>query len=199
MTLTDLFRGERVRLAADDTQTLAEAYSRWLRDTEYWRLQTTQPARVSSVKAAKDWLDKAAEKDPPGFYNFSIHRLEDDRLIGDVGFDGIFEPHRDAYVGIALGERDCWDKGYGTDAMRLILRFGFSELNLHRVTLNVFEYNPRAIHTYEKLGFKHEGRICRFLNRDGRRWDLIYMGLLREEWEAHGNFTAAASSALGLG
>jgi len=184
MTLTDLFRGERVRLVAVDTQKMAEACSRWGRDTEYWRLQTAIPARLSSVKAIKEWLDKDAEKDPPEAYVFAIHRLEDDRLIGDVGLDDVFGPHRDAFLGIALGERDCWGKGYGTDAMRLILRFGFSELNLRRVTLNVFEYNPRAIHIYEKLGFKHEGRQRRFLNREGQRWDLVYMGLLREEWEA---------------
>ena len=180
----DLFRGKLVHLVAADTQKMSEAFSRWGRDTEYWRLQAADPAHSFSVKAVKDWLDKEAEKDPPGNYFFGIHRLEDDRLIGDIGFDEIFNPHGDAFVGIALGERDCWGKGYGTDAMRIILRFGFSELNLHRVTLNVFEYNPRAIRSYEKVGFKHEGRVRRALNRDGRRWDMIYMGILREEWEA---------------
>jgi len=67
--------------------------------------------------------------------------------------------------------------------MNLILRFAFCELNLHRVNLNVFEYNPRAIHCYEKVGFKHEGRLRQCLNRDGRRWDLVYMGILRGEWQ----------------
>jgi len=59
------------------------------------------------------------------------------------------------------------------------------ELNLHRVSLDVFEYNPRAIRSYEKVGFKHEGRVRQALNRDGRRWDILYMGILREEWEHH--------------
>ncbi len=180
----DLFRGELVRLVAEDTQTMAEALSRWGRDTEYWRLQAAHPAHSFSVKAVKAWLDKEAEKDPPESYLFAVHRLEDDRLIGDVGFDAVYLPHGEAFVGIALGERDCWGKGYGTDAMRTILRFGFSELNLRRVSLNVFEYNPRAIRSYEKIGFKHEGRVRHFLNRDGQRWDMIYMGILREEWEA---------------
>lgn len=89
----------------------------------------------------------------------------------------------DAYVGIGLGEQDCWGKGYGTDAMRLILKYAFTELNLFRVSLNVFEYNPRAIRSYEKAGFKHEGRIREFLHKDGKYYDLIYMGILRSEWQ----------------
>ena len=66
--------------------------------------------------------------------------------------------------------------------MRVILRYAFEELNLYRVSLNVFGYNPRAIHTYEKIGFQHEGFQREVLDRDGQRWDLIYMGILRAEW-----------------
>jgi RimJ/RimL family protein N-acetyltransferase len=91
--------------------------------------------------------------------------------------------HGDTFVGIGIGEPDYRGKGYGTDAMRVILRFAFMELNLHRVSLDVFEYNPRAIRSYEKAGFVIEGRKRRVVNRDGRRWDDIYMGILREEWE----------------
>ena len=60
----------------------------------------------------------------------------------------------------------------------------FNELNLHRVSLDVFEYNPRAIRSYEKVGFVFEGRTRKFLNREGQRWDMIFMGILRSEWEA---------------
>jgi RimJ/RimL family protein N-acetyltransferase len=67
--------------------------------------------------------------------------------------------------------------------MRVMLRYAFRELNLHRVTLTVFEYNPRAIRSYEKAGFVVEGRLRNWLNREGRRWDMIHMGILREEWE----------------
>ncbi len=86
-------------------------------------------------------------------------------------------------MGIGIGEREYWGNGYGTDAMRAILHFAFTELNLYRVSLNVFEYNPRAIRSYEKAGFVAEGRQRQVLNRDGRRWDVIYMGILHEEWE----------------
>jgi RimJ/RimL family protein N-acetyltransferase len=66
--------------------------------------------------------------------------------------------------------------------MNLLLRFAFTEVNLRRVSLGVFEYNPRAIRTYEKTGFRHEGRVRQFLNKEGRRWDMLFMGIMREEW-----------------
>jgi RimJ/RimL family protein N-acetyltransferase len=66
---------------------------------------------------------------------------------------------------------------------QIILRFAFTELNLRRVTLTVFEYNPRAIRSYEKAGFHHEGRLRGVLLRDGKRWDMLYMGILAEDWK----------------
>ena len=85
--------------------------------------------------------------------------------------------------GIGLGERNYWGNGYGTDAMQIMLRYAFRELNLHRVSLDVFEYNPRALHSYEKAGFQIEGRRRKMVQRDGRRYDMIFMGILREAWE----------------
>ena len=69
-----------------------------------------------------------------------------------------------------------------TDVMNVMLRYAFTEVNLKRVTLTVFEYNPRAIRSYEKAGFHHEGRLRGLLNREGKRYDELFMGILREEW-----------------
>jgi RimJ/RimL family protein N-acetyltransferase len=179
----DLFQGELVRLAMDEPEVLAEAFARWERDSEYWRLLASDPSRPASVKATRDWLEKELFKDPLEFRMFAIRRLEDERLIGEIGLEGDKLPHAEAFVGIGLGEREFWGKGYGSDAMRIILRYAFTELNLHRVSLDVFEYNPRAVRSYQKVGFVEEGRLRRFLHRDGRRWDLIFMGILREEWQ----------------
>jgi RimJ/RimL family protein N-acetyltransferase len=87
-----------------------------------------------------------------------------------------------AWVGIGIGEPADWGKGYGTDAMRILLRYAFAWLNLHRVTLNVFGYNERAVRSYIKCGFTEEGRMRQWLNRGDQRWDLIHMGILKEEW-----------------
>jgi hypothetical protein len=88
--------------------------------------------------------------------------------------------------------REWLEKGVekGTDAMRVMLRYVFNELNLRRVSLIVFEYNLRAIRSYEKVGFVHEGRVRRVMQRDGRRWDFLYMGILREEWLVKGILTS---------
>lgn len=182
--ISDLFRGELVRLATGDPQMIAEAISRWQRDSEYWRLLASEAAYTYSVRAVKEWIEKDLEQDPPPFSMFLIRTLEDDRLIGDIGLDSVRNGHGDTFVGIGIGEREYWGKGYGTDAMRIMLRYAFTEMNLHRVSLDVFEYNPRAIHSYEKVGFKHEGCARGVLHRAGRRWDLIFMGILRAEWEA---------------
>ena len=180
---TDLFTGKLVRLTAVDSQRLAEAFSRWGRDSEYWRLMASDPAHLYTVKATKEWLEKNLDKMPPQDITFEIHTLENDQLIGDTGFNGICWQHGDTFIGIALGERDAWGKGYGTDAMQIMLRYAFTELNLHRVSLDVFEYNPRAMRSYEKAGFRPEGRIRQFMLREGQRWDLIFMGITRAEWQ----------------
>lgn len=182
--MKDLLHGELVRLAVEDPETLAKALSRWARNSEYWRLLATEPAYTFSVKNTQKWLEKEMEKDSPSMFLFSIRSLEDDRLIGEIGLDGVSWSQGDTFVGISLGDRADWGKGYGTDAMRVILRYAFRELNLQRVTLDVFEYNPRAMRSYEKAGFSYEGRARQFLHRDGQRYDLIFMGILREEWQA---------------
>jgi RimJ/RimL family protein N-acetyltransferase len=69
--------------------------------------------------------------------------------------------------------------------MNLILQYAFTELNLRRVTLDVFEYNPRAIRSYEKAGFRHEGRLRGAILREGKRWDMLFMGILREDWRQY--------------
>jgi RimJ/RimL family protein N-acetyltransferase len=175
--------GKLVRLVADDPKTLAERYTRWSRDSEYWRLMDSGITRPVSQKAMEKFLEGMLEDNPLGNFSFSVYTLADQRLIGDVGMSGFAWAQGDCFVGISLGEREFWGRGYGTDAMRVLLGYAFQELNLHRVSLNVFDYNPRAIRSYEKVGFRHEGRVRQALKRDGRRWDMLFMGILREEWQ----------------
>jgi len=176
----DLLRGELIRLTVEDPETLAKLVSQWSADSEYSRLLDWDPARRHSAKNAQKWFEKQAEDD--NSYLFAIHTLEGDHIIGEIGLDGIRWTHGDCFVGIGLGDREYWGKGYGTDAMKVILRYAFTELNLQRVTLDVFEYNPRGMRSYEKAGFVLEGRQRGMILRDGRRWDVIYMGILKEEW-----------------
>ena len=179
----NLLQGNLVRLSAEEPGVLAEAMVRWGSDSEYLRLLDADPPNQLSVKKFTEFIQKDQEKDPPADF-FAIRTLVDDRLVGCAGLDGDAFPNGDAFVGIGIGEREFWGKGYGTDAMKVILRFGFQELNLRRISLDTFEYNPRAIRSYENVGFVHEGRARKFLLREGRRWDMLFMGILREEWLA---------------
>lgn len=183
MTFTDLFRGKRVRLVVEDPEAEAKAWSRWFRNSEYMLLLDTDPPVLRSEKSIKDQLERDLEEDHADVFYANIRTLEEERLIGFVALFEIFWNHRDAWVAIGLGEADLWGKGYGSEAMQLVLRYAFGELNLHRVTLCVFEYNQRAIRSYQKVGFIEEGRVRGEFLRQGKRWDLIFMGILREQWK----------------
>ena len=178
----DLFKGTLVRLAAADLETAAEAFARWSLDSEYYRLLVSDAGHLKSKIKTKEWLEKDLLSDKPDLYSFMIRTLDSDRLIGEIGLDGVKYTHGDAFVSIGLGERDFWGKGYGTDAMRVLLRFAFTELNLRRVSLDVFDYSPRAVRSYEKAGFRREGLVRSDCLRDGQRQDSVFMGILRDEW-----------------
>jgi RimJ/RimL family protein N-acetyltransferase len=179
-----LFAGQLVRLSSDDPQTLAQAFARWNQNSEYFRLLDSDPAHLWSANKFKEFLEKELESALPVNLLFSIRTLDADKLIGFIALDGINWTDRDSYVAIGIGEPDFWGKGCGTDAMRLMLRYSFTELNLHRISLNVYAYNQRGIRSYEKCGFQHEGCIREFVLRDGRRSDMLHMGILRAEWES---------------
>lgn len=122
---------------------------------------------------------EAIEEDPSRSA-FVIERLEDGALVGSCSFFAIETAPRTAVVGIWLGT-PYWDAGLGTDALRTLCRFGFDHMNLQRIELTVFETNPRAKRTYEKVGFVVEGTRRRSEFVDGRHVDAWIMGLLSEE------------------
>lgn len=174
------FSGKLVHLVAIDPEKAAETMARWNQDSQYQQLLSSGPANLWTPKQMKEWFEKESNNS----FGFSIHTLEDDRAIGFLDLDGVDWVARNCWVGIGIGEREYWGKGYGTEAMNLALRFAFESLNLRRVNLDVFEYNQRAYHSYIKCGFKEEGRMRQWMQRGGERFDLIFMGILREEWEA---------------
>ena len=180
--MIDIYKGELVRLSAMNAEEAGKAIARWSRDSEFRRLIDSGVAQLPSAVGVQKWLEKELEEQSVNQYWFSIRKLDDDKLLGDIDLYVVDWSGRDAFVGLGIGEREFWGKGYGTDVMKVILRYAFTEVNLKRVTLNVFEFNPRAIRSYEKVGFRHEGRMRQVLNKEGRRWDMPFMGILREEW-----------------
>ena len=137
---------------------------------------------MESERKLKEWAEKQSENGfQPERYPFSVRTLAEDKHIGFLilWVDLI---HNDAWVGVGIGDRDFWGRGYGTDVMKLCLQYAFTELNVHRVSLGLLEYNPRALRAYEKAGFRFEGRTRQDVMREGKRFDSLWMGILREEW-----------------
>jgi RimJ/RimL family protein N-acetyltransferase len=170
--------GERVRLRAIERSDIP-AFVRWFNDPEVRQyLLMYEPM---SMAAEERWFERRLEaKDD---YLFSFEGLVDGEWIhlGNVGLHRVDWKNRAATLGIVLGEKQHWSKGFGTDVIRLALKFAFGELNLHRVELDVFSFNPRAIHCYEKAGFRREGVLRDAFYRDGAYHDIYRMAVLEDE------------------
>lgn len=130
----------------------------------------------------KEWLANQYKQE--NHLNLAVVLKDGDRHIGNCGFNAIDYVNRNAEFGILIGESDVWGEGYGPEAARLILKHGFEELGLHRVTLEVYSHNPRAICVYEKVGFVHEGALRESYFRNGEFHDTLVMGILESEWRA---------------
>lgn len=172
--------GERVRLRPIERDDLP-TFVRWFADPEV-RDGLAQFLPLS-LAAEERWFERLLDRDD---HLFAIEGLVGKRWlhIGSCGIEGLHPRHRSAGVGILIGEKQCWNKGYGTEAMRLLCRFGFDSLNLHRIELCVYAYNPRARRCYEKVGFQLEGTFREAVWHDGRYHDVYHMGLLRGELTA---------------
>jgi RimJ/RimL family protein N-acetyltransferase len=180
--MKDLFRGELVRLTMEEPDVHTKLETQWQRDSEFNRLADNEPRGMASEKKIKEWTEKQIEQGfKPERYPFSIRTVTDDKLIGFVGL-WLNLIHSEAWVGIGIGEREYWGKGYGTDAMKLVVQYAFMELGLQRVSLGLHEYNARALKSYEKVGFRLEGRTRQDVLREGRRTDTLWMGILRDDW-----------------
>lgn len=182
--MNDLFRGELVRFILEEPEVVAKDEVRWQRDTEFIRLADSDPVQMSSQKKIKAWFEEQAEKGlRPERYNFSVHTLAEEKHIGFLGV-WVDLIHSEAWVGLGIGEREFWSKGYGSDMMRLCQQFVFTELGIERLSLALHSYNARALRSYEKCGFRLEGRTRQDVLKEGERSDTLWMGILREEWLA---------------
>jgi len=194
MSPNRLFHGELVRLAAPRPED-ADAFSRWSEDGEYRRLADTDAPRPLPAEYFAE-RDELSEPRLDAF-EFRIRTLEEDRLVGFVALFSIEWPNRHGWIAVGIGDPADRGRGFGKEAVSLSLRFAFHELGLRRLSLDVIADNPAAIALYRGLGFEEEGRLRERVYRDGVTSDLIYMGLLRREWEKTLSASSAGSAAGG--
>ncbi|HEY2664260.1 MAG TPA: GNAT family protein [Candidatus Binataceae bacterium] len=172
--------GKLVRLRPYEKRDIDDLM-KWVNDeevTRYLGSLMTPPLSRSNEEAFLEMAMTRSETHKV----FAIETMAGE-LAGGIDLRVLEQIDRKAEVGIVIGVRDFWGRGYGTEAMRLMLRFAFGRLNLNRVSLRVFDYNPRAIKSYEKCGFKREGLLRQDRYYDAKYHDTIVMGILREEFE----------------
>ncbi len=150
----------------------------WFNDPEVTR--TLLIYRPVSLRAEEEFLEKIYQSEHDLVLGIVVKAT--DKLIGAAGLKQIDFKNRHAGLGISIGDKVEWGKGYGTEATQLLVRHAFETLNLNRVWLYVYEHNERGIRTYEKVGFKREGLLRQETYCEGRYWDTIVMAILREEW-----------------
>ncbi|NOH01483.1 MAG: GNAT family N-acetyltransferase [Chloroflexi bacterium] len=170
--------GKRVRLRANERGDLKK-FHEWVNDPEVTRgLALYLPM---SMADEEKWFD--AQRDPNEKpFAIEIRKGRVWKLIGNCGVFGIELTHRSGELGIMIGEKSEWDKGYGAEVMTLLLRHCFGTLNLNRAFLRVYADNVRAVRSYEKAGFVLEGRLREAVYKNGKYDDVLIMSVLRSEW-----------------
>jgi RimJ/RimL family protein N-acetyltransferase len=174
-----LFCGKLLRLAAPRAED-AEIVASWSNDADYLRQVDTDFARPRTTQETTEEIN--SRRSGNTCIEFHLRTVLDDRLIGFVAIHSIEWNNQIGTISIGIGESEFRGKGYGSEALRLMLNYAFNELNLYRVGLDVIASNTRAIHAYEKAGFISEGLMRSAVMRDGVRGDLLIMGILRTEW-----------------
>ena len=174
----DSIEGDRVVLRRHRIDDL-DAVRRWYRDPEIGRL-----TRYTVRPMSDDDIDRFfhGRLMSPESVAYAIEVRDSGRLIGLTTFSNLDPDNSSVLFHISIGERDMWGNGYGTETTELMLWLAFERIGLHRVGLSVFSFNERAIRSYQKAGFRIEGREREAIVRDEQRWDEITMGVLEAEW-----------------
>jgi RimJ/RimL family protein N-acetyltransferase len=172
--------GERIELRRHARENY-RLYGEWYGDPEIWRLTSWAASPLSPSAVERLFEDRELS---PTDDSFAIHLKGEEEPVGVISLMNISEANDSAELSVIVGHPEDRHQGYGAEAIALILRYGFEDLGLNRVGLSVFEFNEDAISTYEKLGFRKEGRLRKAVKRDDTFHDAILMGISRSEWEA---------------
>ncbi len=174
--------GERVRLRAVEREDL-QKFHEWVNDPE-----VTSGLAMYLPKSMQDeveWFDSLMKQDPHKRpFSIEVRKGKSWKLIGNCGAFSMDVVSRSCELGIMIGAKEEWNKGYGAEAMTLLIKHGFETLNLNRIFLRVYAENVRAVRSYEKVGFVLEGRMREAVYKHGNYDDVLFMSVLRSEWQS---------------
>jgi len=182
---TPLFESQHITFGPIDHEKDSEIESKWTHDAEFMRLMELKPVRPMSPAMVKKQYEKIEKEieESHSLYYFTIHAKADERLIGKAVLEWLEWTNGNGWIRLGIGSADDRRKGYGSQALQMLLRFAFAELNLFRITAMVPAYNEAMINLLKKFRFAEEVRRREAIERDGRFWDLLTFALLRSEWE----------------
>lgn len=173
--------GKRIRFRAMEREDLAQ-FVEWINDPLVRRgISAFLPM---SMAREQEWFESMLKR-PVEEHPFALEIRKGRKwvLVGSCGLFDISWISRKAEIGIMIGDKSQWNKGYGTEAMELILQHGFETLNLHRLYLKVYADNPGAVRAYEKAGFVLEARLRDAHYAEGHYSEDLIMSVLRPEWD----------------
>jgi RimJ/RimL family protein N-acetyltransferase len=171
-----MIAGEHVILRAFERDDAERCY-RWMNDPNIVRtLKTRYPI---AFQTEVQWLERAMEASPTERH-FAIERKDDRSHIGNGSLHDIDWVSRTGWFGLFIGEPSAWNRGFGSDAIKTLVRFSFDEMNLHKLRINVFEYNERAKHVLLAAGFVQEGKLTRDFYREGTYHDIVVFSIFRD-------------------
>lgn len=175
--------GDRIYLAPKGaSEEEIEKFTEWMNDfqvTDY----TGRTSQIMTYENEKEYLENAGKNTDKRTFN--IVSLEDDKLVGTVGLEKINWIERSAVLGIFIGDNDFRSNGYGTEAIKLLLEYGFRYINLHSIRLDLLSVNERAHKCYLKCGFKDTGASREQIFMNGKYYDELHMDILESEFEGN--------------
>ena len=174
-----MIAGEHVILRAFEREDGERCY-RWMNDPNIVRtLKTRYPIAFQNEI---EWLDRAMHVSPgDSERHFAVEKKDDRSHIGNASIHDIEWVSRTAAFGLFIGEPSAWNRGFGSDAIRTLVRFAFDEMNLRKLRISIFDYNDRARHILETQGFVQEGRLRKEFYREGSYHDIVLLSIFRGE------------------
>lgn len=171
---------DNLRLSPIEREDMIHLY-KWFSDSEFLKYYDYYPPVPQTEEQVDKTFDGYEKKEESRV--FAIRLIDENKLIGIAGYDDIIKENKVATLFIGIGSKEFRGRGLGKEAMRLLLKYGFEEMDFYRIQLNVLEFNDSAIRLYEGAGFKKEGTLRKFVLRENERFDLYMYGLLKDEWE----------------
>ena len=173
--------GDRIYLSPKGTSDEeVEKFTEWMNDFQVTDF-TGRSAQTTTLDGEKEWLENSAKNTE--ISNFNMIELKDNKLIGTIGLEHFNWIERSAVLGIFIGDKDFRSNGYGTEAIKMLLEYGFKYLNLHSIRLDLLSINERAHKCYLKCGFKDTGCSREEIFLNGKYYDKLHMDILENEFE----------------